>query len=279
MTPGADEHAMYKRPPVALVVAEARFPGEAGAPLPLAVQRALVDVLGDDWVIDQVQPPIQAHFVLGPGLPQGSSPPPGMVVRFSNRQRTTAIALTSATVTLETTDYGHWPRFRSVLELALASTERLLRPAGATRAGLRYIDEVRVPGIEGPGWSKWLSADLLPPGYSALLQEEVSPIAWNGAAQYAFGSDMTMVLRYGPQPAQPGFAVRPDRPLRRLGPMPTGPFFLLDFDASWEPQTVPEWDTEDLLRVYDLLRRPVRLLFDSVVPGHLVDDVFNKEED
>jgi hypothetical protein len=55
--------------------------------------------------------------------------------------------------------------------------------------------------------------------------------------------------------------------------------FLLDFDASWDPQTVPEWDTDDLLRTYDLLRRPVRLLFDSIVPRHLVDDVFNKQED
>jgi hypothetical protein len=54
---------------------------------------------------------------------------------------------------------------------------------------------------------------------------------------------------------------------------------LLDFDASWEPQTVPAWGTEDLLETYDELRRPVRLLFDSVIPERLVDEVFNREVD
>jgi uncharacterized protein (TIGR04255 family) len=112
--------------------------------------------------------------------------------------------------------------------------------AGVTRAGLRYIDEVRAPNGEGPGWAQWLP-DIMSPGLPELAAIGASPVAWNGAAQYRIGHDRSLVLRYGQQAAQPGLVVHPDRPLRRSGPRPVGPFFLLDFDASWEPQTVPAW--------------------------------------
>lgn len=277
MTAHTDDHAMYKHPPVALVVAETRFPGEVGTALPPSAQRALVDVLGDAWVVDQLQPAIPISIGVPGQLPLGTAPP-GTVLRFSNRDRTSAVGFTTATTTVETTVYGRWPLFRSTLELALTATERLLRPTGITRAGLRYIDEVRAPNGQGPGWAQWLP-DLMPPGLPEMAATNASPVAWNGAAQYSVGQDRSLVMRYGPQPAQPGFVVHPDRPLRRVGVRPSGPFFLLDFDASWEPQTVPAWDTASLLTTYDQLRRPVRLLFDSVIPEGLVDEVFNKEED
>ena len=276
-TTTTDDHAVYRHPPVALVVAETRFPGEVGTALPPAALRALVDLLGVDWVVDQVQPPVQINIGMPGQLPL-STAPPGTVLRFSNRDRTSAIGFTTATTTIETTAYGNWPAFRSTLELALTATERLLRPAGITRAGIRYIDEVRAPDGDGPGWGQWLP-DLMPPGVPQLSETNAFPVAWSGAVQYSIGQDRFLVLRYGPQPAQPGFFVHPDRPLRRVGPRPVGAFFLLDFDASWEPRTVPAWETGDLFATYDQLRRPVRLLFDSVIPERLVDEVFNREED
>jgi uncharacterized protein (TIGR04255 family) len=106
-----------------------------------------------------------------------------------------------------------------------------------------------------------------------------APVTWNGAAQYAIGQDRHLVLRYGLQPEQPGFAVNPDGPLRRLGPRPTGPFFVLDFDAFWQPATIPTWGTGDLLGTYDQLRKPVRALFDEIITDRLVNEVFNSKED
>ncbi len=77
-----------------------------------------------------------------------------------------------------------------------------------------------------------MSPTMLPPASEAMVGAGWSPVNWTGAAQYRLGEDRHVVLRYGPQAAQPGFVVNPDRPLRRPGPRPEGPFFLLDFDAS-----------------------------------------------
>ncbi len=102
------------------------------------------------------------------------------------------------------------------------------------------------------------------------------PTVWTGAAQYQLGQDRYLVLRYGPQAAHPGFAVNPDGPLRRPEPRPVGPFFLLDFDASWKPSVVPHWDSNILLETCDELRHPVRALFDGVLTERLVDEVLTR---
>lgn len=279
----ADHHTIYKRPPIALVAAETKFPGAIGAPVPPSVQRALADVLGDDWVVDQVQQGITFNLggaspvLMGMGNPAG--PPSGAIVRFANRDRTRAIALTAGTVTVETTLYGSWPQFREVLKMALEATEKLLRPAGVTRTGLRYIDEIRVGDVDGAEWSNWLSPAMLSPASDTMTSSGWPAVTWNGLAQYKIGRDRQMVVRYGPQPAQPGFVVNPLGPLRRPGPMPTGPFFMLDFDAFWEPATIPTWNTSDILETYDQLRQPVRALFDTVITDRLVKNVFNQEDE
>jgi uncharacterized protein (TIGR04255 family) len=97
-------------------------------------------------------------------------------------------------------------------------------------------------------------------------------------AHYQVGEERYLVVRYGPQPQLPGFVVNPDGPLRRLGPRPAGSFFLLDFDAYWEPPVIPGWDSADVLLTCDQLREPVRALFDEIITGSLVADVFNKKE-
>ena len=274
---------MYKQSPVALVAAETKFPGTIGAPVPPSVQRALAEVLGDDWVVDQVQQGIAFNLGGGPPVMMGMGNPSGLpsaaIVRFANRDRTRAIALTGGTVTVETTRYGNWPQFREVLEKALEATAKLLRPAGVTRTGLRYIDEVRVGDIDGAEWSNWLSPAMLSPAADTMTASGWLPETWNGLAQYKVGQDRHMVVRYGLQPAQPGFFVNPVGPLRRPGPSRTGAFFLLDFDAFWEPATIPIWNTTDILETYDQLRQPVRALFDTVITDRLVEDVFNREEE
>ena len=54
---------------------------------------------------------------------------------------------------------------------------------------------------------------------------------------------------------------------------------MLDFDAFWEPATIPTWNTTDILDTYDQLRRPVRALFDTAITDRLVKDVFNREDE
>ena len=179
-------------------------------------------------------------------------------------------------MSVETTRYANWPQFRSTLETAITATEKLLRPAGVTRTGVRYIDEVRVPGAEGADWGAWLASSVLPPGYKIMVDSGWLPTNWTGAAQYKIGEEHHLVLRYGPQAAHPGFIVNPDGPLRRPRPRPKGAFFLLDFDASWQPAVVPRWDSETILETCDQLRHSVRELFDGVLTERLVEEVFKQ---
>jgi uncharacterized protein (TIGR04255 family) len=273
----ADTHEIYPNAPLALVAVEVRFPeAPVERPLPMTVQRAFRDLLGEGWVIEshKVQ---QFEVALGPGVPGGQSVQRIVVPTFTVRDRTLSVALTDSSLTVETTNYRHYLDFRAVLERVFAAAAELLRPDGVARVGIRYIDEIRVPGVDatGPsGWRDWLDPSLLPPKLDAMVDEQHEPTGWDGAVQYRTGPDRSLVLRYG---ARQGYVVQPRGSLNRLAAPPAGPLFVLDFDSFWEPADIPEFDPVALIDTCDALRDPVRTLFDLVITDKLRRDVFMKE--
>jgi uncharacterized protein (TIGR04255 family) len=267
-----EKYEIYVNAPLAYVTVEVRFPGAPDQTVGAAVQRAFRDVLGEDWVIDQILQQQLAFGLnagpsaLGPSIRQTGFP------RFTVRDRTTAVGLTSNSVTIETTDYRGWLTFRSVLELALRAAAELLKPEGVARVGVRFIDEIRVPGVEqAAAWSGWLDQSVLAPAGDDMNGAGFETSTWTGAAQYSVGTDKTLVLRYGPQQ---GYAVDPNGAIKRPNPPPPGPMFLLDFDCFWEPRTIPLFSVEELLETCDTLRVPLHRLFDDIVTPKLVENVF-----
>ena len=268
-----EPHEVYPNAPVALVAVEIRFPGEVGGPLSPEAQQAVTDALGEDWVTEAaVVPGISVN--LGGGLPM--TLPGSTILRFVDRERGAALAFTAGSLSVETTRYLNWPAFRAQITSAVDAAGEALRPVGVTRVGVRFIDELRAPNADGMAWGRWLSPTLLPPAAEAMVAADWPALAWGGAVQYTIGRDRSLVLNYGPKPAVPGWAVPPDGALRRSGPRPAGPFFLLDFDASWQPAAVPRWDGESLLETCDELRHPVRTLFDLIVTADLVENIFKE---
>lgn len=259
---------VYPNAPLALVAVEVRFPDSATAPLGPAVHRAVRDRLGDDWVIEggKQQTMEVAFGPMGVGAPN---------VRLENlsritvRDRTQVVTLRPESLTVEATWYGGYEVFRELLRQAFTAVEDLLQPDGVSRLGLRYIDEISIPGADGtPNWAEWVHGSLLPPSTEVL-----SPATWTGAVQYDTGPQRSLVLRYGPA-EQP--VVAPAGPLRRLR-APTGPIFMLDFDSFWQPDEIPRFSAEELVRSCDELRAPVHTLFTGLVSDRLVNDVFRKE--
>jgi uncharacterized protein (TIGR04255 family) len=256
---------VYPNAPVRRVALEVKSPEGPGTRLLAApVQRMLRDKLGGDWVIESIRQP---RFVVGMGPAGPMQEPIRMEVWpcFLIRDRTIGLTVNNASVTLETTKYSTYPAFRELVARVLTAVAEVLRPEGIARVGLRYIDELReVPGIEKEDpqtWRTLVDRDLLSVHLGDMDAEGYRPIAWMGAVQYTIGPNRQMQFQFGPRPGPVSY---PDGPMRRPSVPDPGPWFLMDFDAGWEPQDIPEFDVETILANCDELRKPIKKLFDLV---------------
>ena len=272
-----DMHKIYPNAPLALVAVEVRFPqASSERPLPITLQRSFRDLLGEGWVIES-QKVQKLDVAFGPGQPGSQVMHETVMPRFTVRDRTLSVAITDASLTIETTKYRHYLDFRAVLARVFDAAAELLQPDGVSRVGMRYIDEIRVPDVDADrpsAWRRWLDASLLPPKLDAMLNEAYEPAAWDGTVRYSTGPNQSLVLRYG---ARQGYGVRPRGSLSRLAAPRPGPLFVLDFDSFWEPQDIPEFDSALLIETCDELRTPVRTLFDLAITDKLRRDVFMRE--
>lgn len=235
----------------------------------MPVQRAIRDLLGSEWVIEGAK---QQTFEVAVGLGAGAAQNIKVeeFSRLTVRDRTCAVTVRPENLTVEATRYQGYVRFRELLHAAFEAVERVLQPDGVTRLGMRYIDEIRVPGLAEPAeWAEWVHPSLLAPQVDGLMAK-----TWTSAAQYERGKDRRLVLRYGPADAP---VVDPSGPLKRPTIPPPGPTFVLDFDSFWQPSDIPAFLAADLLGTCDDLRAPVRSLFDELISKRLVDEVFRRE--
>jgi uncharacterized protein (TIGR04255 family) len=200
-----------------------------------------------------------------------------VVPRFTTRNRTTACQVSPTSLIIETTAYAGFDPFLSLIRAALEAVAEVERPDGVTRVGLRYIDEIRVPGIaEPPGaWNGYINEHLLAPVAEEFVKAaQLIPRTWQGVVQYETGPDRAVVLRYGPAE---GYAVPPGGPTRRRDAPPPGLYFLLDSDSYWHPSDeIPEFEPERLAAATRDLHTPVKALFETVVTDRLVDEVFRQ---
>jgi uncharacterized protein (TIGR04255 family) len=291
--PGADAHSgyssgytrrfvvaghreVYPNPPLALAAVEVRFPSEAsGLTLNTAQQRRFRDLLLDEyqWVIEgAVQQEVE--FAFGPGQPSAQTVRTTPTPRFTVRDRTLAVTAAPESLRVETTQYKGYGGFRPLLETVLAAVAQTSPPDAVSRVGMRYIDEIRVPGLaldDYEAWTRWVHPALVSPPAPNGAGSRSALGPWTGAAQYRFEDDRYLVFRYGPQN---DFVVNPEGPVRRR-PRPTqGPLFVLDFDSYWEPADLPAFEVGGLMDVLDQLHAPASSMFEACVTDELRSKVF-----
>ena len=268
----------FPNSPLALTVLEIRYPDlaeEIGRSAQQQVRAAvqerlpLLENVTEDQVELAVGAPGGAVGALMPASFQRRTHP-----RFFSRDRTTALVVKRSTLVLETAAYAGWEgSFRPAVAEVVAAIERTNQPDGVLRIGLRYINEIRVPGIdEEPGdWSGYIKEDLLA-GSLDFMPAGLKPAAWMGVTQYTAAGDSTLTVRYGPQQ---GYAVDPSGPTRRKNTPSAGPFFLLDSDSFWEARDeVPEFKTGWIMEQCDRLHTPTRDFFRIAVTDRLRKEVF-----
>jgi len=184
-----------------------------------------------------------------------------------------SITVGPSALVLETTDYTRFEDFRGVIERTLVAAADAAELPGMQRIGLRYIDEVRVPGVETAlDWRGYLHPALLA---TIELDGEFRAASVQGHAEYRVSEREQTNLRYG---ALLGRVVDTAGPLR-LKSADDGPFFLIDIDSFWtaSEEELPAFSPEAVLGICDSLHRPVRTLFETAITDKLRDDVLRKE--
>lgn len=160
--------------------------------------------------------------------------------RFTDKDANWTVVLASDFLTLEVRRYGHFEEFTSRLRSLLNALAEHVHPKVGTRLGLRYVNEIRV-GTEGLG--------------SIVRPEVLGLLSVPEFAEYAAQSVQEVTLRF---PEDQSIHIRqgffPDGSTVQPPPgkqAPSGPFYLLDFDASRtfsapallkvEPNTIGEY--------------------------------------
>jgi uncharacterized protein (TIGR04255 family) len=259
---------VWPNAPLALVAVEVRFPPETEGSWRVPVLRTIRDQLGKGWVLEGAQQQT-VDVAVGPAGMQHANLKVENLTHIMSRDRTNSVTVRPESLTVETTRYQGYTAFRDLISASLTAAEQVLQPQGATRLGMRFIDEIRVPVLEGPNpWAPWMDSSLLAPRAAGLTTR-----SWTSAVQYDSGEDRHLVLRYGPSD---GPVVSPPGPLKRPAPPPAGQIFVLDFDSYWQPDGIPAFSASELLEACDQLRRPVRELFDQLISAKLIAEVFRK---
>lgn len=263
----------FLNPPLALTVLEIRYP-ELPEGIGRRAQQQMRETLSARLPL--VENITEEQVQLAIGAPMPASVQRRSFPRFVTRDRTTALVVKEGALVLETTTYEGWEEsFRPAIRDVVEALQSVSRPDGVLRLGLRYIDEIRVPGIDDvPGdWRGYIDDHLLAAASGEFIPASLQPAVWQGTVQYNTTTDSTLTVRYGPQQ---GHAVNPKGATRRKNPPAPGLFFLLDSDSFWQADDeVPEFDVEMIMERCDLLHAPTREFFQIAVTDKLREEVFD----
>ncbi len=226
-------------------------------------------------IVPVVQPPAVppgfefANSTTGPGLTVTSGP-----TRMVDRARGLSVIVGPQQLVVETTRYTRFEDFEEVIKRVIDSAADVGPIAGTQRVGLRYIDEIRVDGVDKPAdWEPYIASALLT---GLHLDDHFAPASSQGAVEFDVEDGQKTVMRFG---AMQGFVVDPNGPLR-LRRHSDGPFFLLDLDSYWAAapnEDMPEFSPKAVQETCERLRVPVRALFEAAITDKLRNEVLRKE--
>ena len=218
--------------------------------------------------ITQPEPAVQVSLGT-PGMVQTQQGP----LRMLDRGRTLSVVVGAEVVVVESTGYRCFEEFREFLGSVLAAlpSEQI---AGFGRIGLRYINEIRVPGVTlAHEWESFIAPALL--AGAQLPVAELTARSASTEIEYFGRNGMRMTMRYG---SNIGRLVNAEGPMRTRT-RESGPLFFVDLDSYWEnppDRDLPEFSSEAILAQTTRLREPIHELFESSITGR-ARDIFRKE--
>lgn len=211
---------VFERPPLVLALCQIRFPSifrinEQGwiAPFQEAIRNAYP-------IVSSVQS-VQLSLV-GP-VAGKSSPADIQSWRFSDLNEDWTITLSTDSVAIETREYLHFNDFLDRLAFLIDAVATNIRPAVATRIGLRYVNEIR---REHADWAFVVRPELLGP----VAVPQFSTHKMQSIQQFNVRAEDGVGITINQGVVPEGAVIDP----RQGQEVPTSPFYLLDFDVYQE---------------------------------------------
>ncbi|NRQ36621.1 TIGR04255 family protein [Nonomuraea sp. NN258] len=255
-----ERREIYPNPPLQLVVAEVRYPASPRLRHEDTLDRlrlALEDILP----IQRREQTVELEIT-----DEGSQTSRTLeLFRLTNRESTISAAITQGATIFESTFYTEFSEFRRLIRRVLeVLADQSLIPA-IERLGLRYIDEIRVPGKirDAADWSEWVSPELVA---MAGPWRDNAARSFQSVVTYSIGPDMGMNFRCiaaeGPGVFVKGTVLKPRRQKA------SGPYFVLDIDSYWEASETSEarkFDVEGTVELFDRLHAPTGKRFQDAL--------------
>lgn len=258
---------IYPNPPLALTVVELRHT-ETSA-LTDADQASLKVFLAETFPLARPARRVVSVTMSPAGIAQEEL----LDTRYMTRDNSASITYRTNAIVVESTRYERRSTLRELLRKAVEARQKVAPADRIERLGIRYINEVRAPGVEAPrDWTKWITPALtgiaeLQPGNDHNAQ------SWQGLA--VFGGTLTgIVLRHG---NLEGYAVDPAGDLKRATP-PPGPFYLLDLDSFWMPEgQLPTLDWDNVESQFNDAALCAYSLFEQLITDEYRQEVLRRD--
>lgn len=178
-------------------------------------------------------------------------------LRATNTAGTITVVVSAHAVTVEAAEYTHFGVFAELLEICFGAVELAVGSVYVERAGLRYIDEVRPPGIaDTEEWSAWIAEPLVA---ATTLFPNRSPEGLRGSTLYEVAERTIMVFHWGEVVGHSIVAASKVR----MPPPESGRFFVLDADAFWVPEAPVALAPSEMVERFAALHVPVSEAFQA----------------
>lgn len=193
--------------------------------------------------------------------------------RYMSRDRTESVTVTEGALTIETTAYSDFARFRTAIERAIHALAGSVKVPAIERVGLRYIDEFELSSLPNGSIDEMFSEAIA--GGAQPLADLGVPAEFLTTSSWLLGEDRVAVLRAGivSQPVVVGTG-----PLRAKK-VSEPPLFLIDTDCAWTSDTTPplSLDADAILTMVDELHTAVDALFENTITDRLRNEVLMKD--